>query len=102
MAETGQAILLKRTPHGRKEQVLAEPGPIDPRAPDRDAQRYRLHGVERALDTLELLAAAGPGGMTLTELAARISVSKSSAFALLQTLIARGFVADSGRRLHRS
>ena len=35
------------------------------------AQRYRLHGVERALDTLELLAAAGPGGMTLTELADR-------------------------------
>jgi IclR family transcriptional regulator, acetate operon repressor len=66
-----------------------------------DAQRYRLHGVERALDTLELLAAAGPGGMTLTELADRISVSKSSAFALLQTLVARGFAADSGTRLTR-
>lgn len=64
-------------------------------------QRYRLHGVERALDTLELLAAAGPGGMTLTELAEKIAVSKSSAFALLQTLIARGFVADSGSRLTR-
>jgi IclR family acetate operon transcriptional repressor len=66
-----------------------------------DAQRYRLHGVERALDTLELLAVAGPGGMTLTELAEKISVSKSSAFALLQTLIARGFAADSGTRLTR-
>jgi IclR family transcriptional regulator, acetate operon repressor len=65
------------------------------------AQRYRLHGVERALDTLELLAAAGPGGMTLTELAERIEVSKSSAFALLQTLVARGYVADSGTRLSR-
>jgi IclR family acetate operon transcriptional repressor len=63
--------------------------------------RYRLHGVERALDTLELLAAAGPDGMTLTELAEKIEVSKSSAFALLQTLIARGFVADSGARLTR-
>jgi IclR family acetate operon transcriptional repressor len=69
--------------------------------PGRDAQRYRLHGVERALDTLELLAAAGPGGMTLTELAERIGVSKSSTFALLQTLIARGFAADSGTRLSR-
>jgi IclR family acetate operon transcriptional repressor len=67
----------------------------------RDEQRYRLHGVERALDTLELLAAAGPGGMTLTELAEQIAVSKSSAFALLQTLIGRGFVADSGARLTR-
>jgi len=101
MTETGQAILLKRTPNGRKEQAVAEPAPFDSAAPDRDAQRYRLHGVERALDTLELLAAAGPGGMTLTELAERISVSKSSAFALLQTLIARGFAADSGTRLSR-
>ncbi len=75
---------------------MAEPAPGEP-----DAQRYRLHGVERALDTLELLAAAGPGGMTLTELADQISVSKSSAFALLQTLIARGYVADSGTRLTR-
>jgi len=66
-----------------------------------DGQRYRLHGVERALDTLELLATAGPGGMTLTELADQIAVSKSSAFALLQTLIARGFVSDSGARLSR-
>ena len=80
---------------------MAEPAPIASTAPDRDAQRYRLHGVERALDTLELLAEAGPGGMTLTELAERISVSKSSAFALLQTLIARGFAADSGTRLSR-
>jgi hypothetical protein len=40
---------------------VTEPAPVEP-----DAQRYRLHGVERALDTLELLAVAGPGGMTLT------------------------------------
>jgi IclR family transcriptional regulator, acetate operon repressor len=65
------------------------------------AQRYRLHGVERALDTLELLGAAGSGGMTLTELADRLGVAKSSAFALLQTLVARGFVADTGTRLSR-
>jgi IclR family acetate operon transcriptional repressor len=67
----------------------------------RGGQRYRLHGVERALDTLELLAATDPDGMTLTELAEQIAVSKSSAFALLHTLIARGFVADSGARLTR-
>lgn len=75
---------------------MAEPATAEP-----DVQRYRLHGVERALDTLELLATAGSGGMTLTELAEQISVSKSSAFALLQTLIARGYVADSGTRLTR-
>ena len=56
--------------------------PETPKSPEsRESQRYRLHGVERALDTLELLAAAGPGGMTLTELAEQIAVSKSSAFA---------------------
>lgn len=71
------------------------------RPSDRLHRAYRLHGVERALDTLELLAAAGPEGMTLSELAGQIGVSKSSAFALLQTLIARGFVADSGARLTR-
>jgi len=82
---------------------VAEPDPHglhDPREAS-GAQRYRLHGVERALDTLELLAAAGSGGMTLTELADRIGVSKSSTFALLQTLVARGFAADSGTRLSR-
>jgi IclR family acetate operon transcriptional repressor len=62
---------------------------------------YRLQSVERALDALELLAAAGPEGMTLTDLTDRLSVSKSTAFALLQTLIGRGYVADSGTRLSR-
>ena len=65
-------------------------------------QRYRLRSVERALDALELLAAAGQGGMTLTELADRLAVAKSSAFALLHTLAARGYAAESGARLDRT
>jgi IclR family acetate operon transcriptional repressor len=64
-------------------------------------QRYRLRSVERALDALELLAEAGRGGMTLTELASRLAVAKSSAFALLHTLAARGYAAESGPRLDR-
>ncbi len=64
-------------------------------------QRYRLRSVERALDALELLAAAGQDGMTLTELADRLAVAKSSAFALLHTLAARGYAAESGSRLDR-
>lgn len=62
---------------------------------------YRLQSVERALDALELLGSAGPGGLTLTDLTERLGVSKSTAFALLQTLISRGYVADSGSRLSR-
>jgi IclR family transcriptional regulator, acetate operon repressor len=63
--------------------------------------KYRLQSVERALDALEFFALAGPEGVTLTELAGQLHVSKSSAFALLQTLIARGFAADSGSRQNR-
>jgi IclR family acetate operon transcriptional repressor len=65
-------------------------------------QRYRLRSVERALDALELLAGAGQGGLTLTELADRLAVAKSSAFALLHTLAARGYAAESGGRLDRT
>jgi IclR family transcriptional regulator, acetate operon repressor len=63
--------------------------------------KYRLQSVERALDALEFFALAGPEGVTLTELADQLAVSKSSAFALLQTLIARGFATDSGTRQNR-
>ena len=56
--------------------------------------RYRVRAVDRALDLLELLGAAGPDGGTVSELARRAGVSKASAYATLQTLLARGFVAD--------
>jgi len=64
--------------------------------------RYRLQSVDRALDALEALAAAGQGGLTLTELTGALSVSKSTAFALLYTLTARGYVAESGDRRSRT
>jgi IclR family transcriptional regulator, acetate operon repressor len=66
-----------------------------------DDQRYRLQSVDRALDALESLAAAGPGGLTLTQIAGGISVSKSTAFSLLYTLTARGYAAESGDRRSR-
>jgi IclR family transcriptional regulator, acetate operon repressor len=69
--------------------------------PNEVDERYRLHSVERALDAMDLLATAGPKGMTLTDLTERLAVSKSTAFALLHTLIARGYAADSGIRQSR-
>jgi IclR family acetate operon transcriptional repressor len=58
--------------------------------------RYRVQSVERAFLLLEALADAGPEGMTLTELGRTLGVSKSTAYAILQTLLAGGFVADGG------
>ena len=65
--------------------------------------RYRVQSVERAFVLLEALAEAGPEGMILSDLARLLGVSKSSAYAILQTLLAGGFVADwAGRRNART
>jgi IclR family acetate operon transcriptional repressor len=64
-------------------------------------ERYRVQSVERAFQLLEVLAAAGPDGSTLTSLAKSIGVSKSTAYAILQTLLGGGFVADDGAGLTR-
>src|SRR4030081_2147382 len=63
--------------------------------------RYRVQSVERAFVLLEALAEAGPEGMILTDLARLLGISKSSAYAILQTLLAGGFVADSGSGMSR-
>jgi IclR family acetate operon transcriptional repressor len=63
--------------------------------------RYRVQSVERALELLGTLADAGPDGMTLSDLGRSLEVSKSSAYAILQTMLARGFVADSGEGMSR-
>lgn len=53
-----------------------------------------LRSVNRALDVLQTLGSAEKEGMTVAEVATAIGVSKSTAFALLQGLLARFFVAD--------
>jgi IclR family acetate operon transcriptional repressor len=63
--------------------------------------RYRVQSVERAFVLLEALAEVGPEGMTLSDLARLLGISKSSAYAILQTLLAGGFVADSGSGMSR-
>ncbi|WP_144151707.1 IclR family transcriptional regulator [Paraburkholderia sp. BCC1885] len=67
-------------------------------------ERYALRSVSRALDVLEALGKAGNEGMTVAGVAEQIGVSKSTAFALLQTLLSRNFVADvrlGGSRRYR-
>jgi IclR family acetate operon transcriptional repressor len=63
--------------------------------------RYRVQSVERAFALLEALAEAGPEGMTLSNLARLLGFSKSTAYAILQTLLAGGFVADAGEGMSR-
>ena len=63
--------------------------------------RYRVQSVERAVFVLGVLGDAGPDGLTLSELSRALAISKSSAFAILQTLLGYGFVADSGAGMTR-
>lgn len=69
------------------------------------AERYRVHSIARAMQMLELLAEPASGeGLGVTEIAEATGLSKSAAFAVLQTLLDGGYVADSGagqqRRYH--
>lgn len=66
--------------------------------------KYPLRSVGRALDVLEALGAGDSQGMGVGEIATAIGVSRSTAFTLLQTMVARGFVADTrigNSRLYR-
>jgi len=63
--------------------------------------RYRVQSVERAFQLLEALADAGAEGRTLSELGRALGVSKSTAYAILQTLLMGGFVADAGSGMSR-
>jgi IclR family transcriptional regulator, acetate operon repressor len=56
--------------------------------------RYALRSVSRALDVLDALGTCGSEGLTVAEIATVIGVSKSTAFAILQTLLARNYVID--------
>jgi len=58
--------------------------------------RYRVQSLGRALDIVELIAAAGRHGSRLTDLAQEVGISKAAAYAIIQTLIARGVLSASG------
>jgi len=60
-------------------------------------QQYRVLSLGRALDLLEIVARQGKEGGRLTELSHHLGLSKASTFAILQTLLSRGYVADTGK-----
>lgn len=66
-------------------------------------EKYNLRSVGRALDVLQVLGNSQGKGMSVAQIAEAIGVSRSTAFTLLQTLVARRFVADvrsGGGRLY--
>jgi len=62
---------------------------------------YRVQSVDRAVDLLEILAGADADGLALAQIADALGTSKSTAFALLKTLTARGLVAPMGTKKTR-
>src|SRR3546814_17272977 len=54
-----------------------------------------VKSAARVLDLLELLAAA-PRPLRLAEVAPRLDIPKTSAFALLSTLVAKGYAEEQG------
>jgi IclR family transcriptional regulator, acetate operon repressor len=59
--------------------------------------RYEVKSVARALDLLELLSDHADEGLSVTEAAAAMGASKSATFAMLQTLVGRGYASDLDR-----
>lgn len=58
--------------------------------------RYRVGSVARAVQALDLLAAGPRGGLSATELATAMGMSKSACFSLLQTLLETRMLIDVG------
>jgi len=63
--------------------------------------RYRVQSLGRALDLVELVANRGKDGARLTDLAREVGMSKAAVYALLQTLLARGFLSDFSEGANR-
>ncbi len=63
--------------------------------------RYRVQSLGRALDLVELIANRGKDGARLTDLARDLGMSKAAVYALLQTLLARGFLSDFSEGANR-
>lgn len=65
-----------------------------------DENRYQVQSVARAASLLDEIANHGPSGLSVTEIAVRLGVAKSTALALARTLAAAGLLrgVDPGPR----
>jgi IclR family acetate operon transcriptional repressor len=69
----------------------------DPQGADdaRDGDRYLVRSVARALLIVDLVAVGPPDGLSISDIARSLGVSKSTAFATARTLVGHGFLRDS-------
>src|SRR3954471_11381837 len=75
-------------------------GPVTPTVRTVD-ERYRVQSLGRALDLVAMIAVRGKDGARLTERARELGISKAAVYALLQTLLARGFLSDVSEGANR-
>jgi IclR family acetate operon transcriptional repressor len=73
---------------------------IDDPTPGSGAGRYTLRSVSRAIDVLDILAATDDA-MSVSEVSRALHNSKSTAFAILQTLEERNLVSSTGDGFQR-
>jgi IclR family acetate operon transcriptional repressor len=71
------------------------------RAEEPADRRYKVKSLGRALDLLDALAGREADGAGLAELARSLRMSKPAAYAILQTYLARGLIADWGEGVQR-
>ena len=67
---------------------------MSPAAQERSNERYRIRSVERALSILQLFAAE-KGELSASEISRKLGLPQSTAFRLLVTLAASGFVEQN-------
>lgn len=68
-------------------------GPNIPDAVNQD--RYKVQSVSRALDLVAIIANGPNDGLSLSELSKAIGTSKSTALALVRTLVSHGYLSDA-------
>src|SRR5438034_4379791 len=67
----------------------------DRRPHEPEGTRYVVRSVARAIRMVELIAEGPPEGLSVTDIARSLGVSKSTAFATARTLAGQGFLRDS-------
>ena len=80
--------------------MASETTPTSGRASDDGATRYRVGSVARALTILDLVADGPSQGLTLSEAARGLGISKSATYSLVRTLVDADFLraVDPGPR----